>query len=238
VAVCNADDEWTPHLTAADGVVVVTAGFASDADYRIEGVELDGQLRPSFSIDGRRFTVPLRGEHQAANAALAIAVAHRAFGVALDAAAESLAAVRPARWRLELHPSPSGVTVLNDAYNANPTSMEAALRALASTPTAGRRIAVLGDMRELGVHSDDAHVAVGVRAGELHLDALVCVGAGGRTIATAAAATVPEVRTAPDAATALEMVREMTRPGDTVLVKASRAVGLEVVAAELLEGAP
>ncbi len=71
--------------------------------------------------------------------------------------------------------------------------------------------------------------------GELHLDALVGVGAGGRAIATAAASTVPEVRTAPDAATAVAMVREMAEPGDTVLVKASRAMGLEVVAAHLLE---
>jgi UDP-N-acetylmuramoyl-tripeptide--D-alanyl-D-alanine ligase len=180
----------------------------------------------------------LRGEHQAVNAALALALAHRAFDIDLDAAADALAAVQPARWRLEVDASAAGITVLNDTYNANPASMDAALRALASTPTVGRRIAVLGDMRELGVHSDDAHAAVGVRAGELHLDALVGVGAGGRAIATAAAATVPEVRTAPDAPTALEMVREMAEPGDTVLVKASRAMGLEVVAAQLLEAAP
>jgi UDP-N-acetylmuramoyl-tripeptide--D-alanyl-D-alanine ligase len=201
-------------------------------------VEVDDHLRPSFSLRGTRFTVPLHGEHQAVNAALAIAVAHRAFGVELAAAAAALASARPARWRLELHTTSDGLTVLNDTYNANPSSMDAALRALASTPTEGRRIAVLGDMRELGVHSDDAHTAVGMRAGELRLDALVGVGAGGRIIATAAAATVPEVRTAPDAATALAMVREMAEPGDTVLVKASRAAGLDIVAAQLLEGAP
>jgi UDP-N-acetylmuramoyl-tripeptide--D-alanyl-D-alanine ligase len=238
VAVCNADDEWTPRLTSAAGVEVVTAGTAADAEYHIERVEVDDHLRPSFSLRGTRFTVPLHGEHQAVNAALAIAVAHRAFGVELAAAAAALASARPARWRLELHTTSDGLTVLNDTYNANPSSMDAALRALASTPTEGRRIAVLGDMRELGVHSDDAHTAVGMRAGELRLDALVGVGAGGRIIATAAAATVPEVRTAPDAATALAMVREMAEPGDTVLVKASRAAGLDIVAAQLLEGAP
>jgi UDP-N-acetylmuramoyl-tripeptide--D-alanyl-D-alanine ligase len=237
LAVCNADDEWTPHLTSAHGVVVLTAGTAAHADYRIEGIELDAQLRPSFRLLGHRFTVPLRGEHQAVNAALAVAVAHRAFGVDLDAASDALAAAEPAPWRMELHEGVGGVTVLNDAYNANPASMGAALRALASTPTDGRRIAVLGDMRELGVHHDDAHAAVGALAGELHLDALVGVGPGGRAIATAAAPTVPEVRTAPDAATALVIVREMTEPGDTVLVKASRAMGLESVAAQLLEDA-
>ncbi len=107
VAVCNADDERTLHLTSADGVVVVTAGTAAGADYRIERVELDAQLRPSFSLLGHRFTVSLRGEHQAVNAALALAAAHRAFGVDLDAAADALAAVQPARWRLELHASRS-----------------------------------------------------------------------------------------------------------------------------------
>jgi UDP-N-acetylmuramoyl-tripeptide--D-alanyl-D-alanine ligase len=218
--------------------VIVTAGTGSDADYRIDAVEVDEQLRPEFVLRGQRFHVPLHGAHQAVNAALALAVAHRVFGVELADAADALAAARPARWRLEVLASSAGVTVLNDAYNANPTSMDAALQALAGTPTEGRRIAVLGDMRELGVHSDDAHTAVGVRAGELHLDALVGVGAGGRAIATAAAATVPDVRTAPDAATALEMVREMAEPGDTVLVKASRAVGLEAVADRLLEDAP
>src|SRR3954447_24624415 len=114
--------------------------------------------------------------------------------------------------------------------------MDAALRALARTPTSGRRIAVLGDMRELGVHSDDAHTAVGRRAGELHIDALIGVGAGGRAHATAAGGPVAGVRTAPDARSALEMLRPMAEAGDTVLVKASRAVGLEVLAAQLLDG--
>jgi UDP-N-acetylmuramoyl-tripeptide--D-alanyl-D-alanine ligase len=237
VAVCNADDDCTGRLTAAGGVDIVTAGTAAGADYRIEQVEIDDHLRPSFSLRGHRFTVPLHGEHQAVNAALALAVAHRVFGIELAAAAEALAAARPARWRLELHTTPAGVTLLNDTYNANPSSMDAALRALAHTPTEGRRIAVLGDMRDLGVHGDDAHTAVGVRAGELRLDALVGVGAGGRAIATAAAATVPDVRTAPDAVTALDVVRAMAEPGDTILLKASRAVGLELVATDLLEGA-
>jgi UDP-N-acetylmuramoyl-tripeptide--D-alanyl-D-alanine ligase len=237
VAVCNADDEWTARLTAADGVDVVTAGTAETADYRIEQVVVDDHLHPSFSLRGRRFTVPLHGEHQALNAALALALADRVFGVDLETAAEAVAAARPARWRLELHTTPGGVTLLNDTYNANPASMDAALRALARTPTEGRRIAVLGDMRELGVHSEDAHTAVGVRAGELRLDALVGVGAGGRAIATAAAGTVADVRTAPDAATALDLLRQMAEPGDTVLLKASRAVGLELVAVHLLEGA-
>jgi UDP-N-acetylmuramoyl-tripeptide--D-alanyl-D-alanine ligase len=182
---------------------------------------------------GRRVLVPLRGEHQAYNAALALAVAHRAFGIELDIAAEALAAVTPARWRLEMHTTSGGLTVLNDAYNANPASMDAALRALARTPTTGRRVAVLGDMRELGELSPEAHAAVGRRVAELHIDVLVGVGNGGEEIALAAAPSV-KVYPAADAADAGRVVQALTGPGDTVLVKASRALGLDRVAAQLL----
>ncbi len=238
LAVLNADDEWTPTLVAADGVEVATVGSAAGADYRIEGIALDEHLHPSFLLNGRRVTVPLHGHHHALNAGLAMAVAHRGFDIELDSAAEALAGVRPARWRLEMHVGATGVTVLNDAYNANPASMHAALRVLAHTPTTGRRIAVLGDMRELGVHSDDAHAGVGRLATELDVDVVVGVGAGGRVIAEAAATRVPEVITANDADDAVDAVLGIASRGDTVLVKASRAVGLEIVAERLLEAAP
>ena len=153
----------------------------------------------------------MRGEHQVTNAALALAVAHRGFGMDLGVAADALASARPARWRLEVDVSPLGVTVLNDAYNANPASVDAALRALAQLPTTGRRIAVLGDMRELGSHSDDAHAAVGRRAGELGIDILIGVGAGGRVIVDAAAGTVPESSVATDAGEADRMVSARRR---------------------------
>jgi UDP-N-acetylmuramoyl-tripeptide--D-alanyl-D-alanine ligase len=132
-----------------------------------------------------------------------------------------------------------GVTVLNDAYNANPASMHAALRVLGHTATTGRRIAILGDMLELGVHSDEAHAGVGRQAAESRVDVLIGVGDGGRVIAEAAGAAVPpvpEVRVASDAEGALRIAQDLATRGDTILVKASRAVGLEVVAT-LLEGA-
>jgi UDP-N-acetylmuramoyl-tripeptide--D-alanyl-D-alanine ligase len=237
LAVLNADDEWTPTLIAGEGVELVTVGARADADYRIEDLTLDERLFTSFSLRGRRFTVPLHGEHQALNAAQALAVAHRGFGLDLATAADALAAVRPARWRLEMHVNAEGVTVLNDAYNANPASMDAALQALARTSTVGRRIAVLGDMRELGVHSDDAHAGVGRRAAALRVDVLIGVGEGGHAIAAAAGATVPKVLTANDAREALRIVSDLAAPGDTVLVKGSRAVGLEIVAENLLGAA-
>jgi len=237
VAVLNADDEWTPSLRVAGGVNVVKAGAAATADYRVEDVQLDDQLRPSFSMRGHRFVVPLHGEHQAWNAALALAAAHRAFEIDLGAAADALASAKPARWRMELRTTRAGITVLNDAYNANPASVDAALRALARTATDGRRVAVLGDMRELGSYGPDAHAEVGRRLGELHIDVLVGVGSGGEAIALAAAPGV-KVYPAADAADAARVVRALVAPGDAVLVKASRAVGLERVAAQLLEDAP
>ncbi len=237
LAVLNADDEWTPTLAAAPGVDVVTVGTAAGADYRIEDIELDEHLHPTFVLSGRRFEVPLHGEHQVVNAALAVVAAHVGFGVDLDLAAGALAAVRPASWRLELQITPDGVTILNDAYNANPASMDAALRALARIPTTGRRIAVLGEMHELGTHSGEAHAAVGRRVAELGIDVLIGVGAGGRAIADAASVAVAEISFADDAGEALSVVAAVAVAGDTVLVKASRAVGLEVVAVQLLRAA-
>jgi len=125
--------------------------------------------------------------------------------------------------------------VLNDAYNANPASMDAALVALSRVETSGRRIAVLGDMRELGSYGDDAHSALGRRAAELGVDVVIGVGAGGRRIIDAARG--PQVHAAVDAGDALRVAVELVRPGDTVLVKASLAVGLQVVAAGLLAAA-
>jgi UDP-N-acetylmuramoyl-tripeptide--D-alanyl-D-alanine ligase len=96
---------------------------------------------------------------------------------------------------------------------------------------------VLGEMRELGVHSAEAHEALGRRLGELGIDVLIGVGAGGHTIAGAASPAVPEVHRAADAGDALRLVREVASPGDTVLIKASRDVGLEVVGEGLLGAA-
>jgi UDP-N-acetylmuramoyl-tripeptide--D-alanyl-D-alanine ligase len=234
-AVLNADDPATPELAAATGAAVVTVGAAGRADYPFEDVIVDTRLMPSFRLGGTQFTVPLRGEHQVHNAAMAIAVAHHVFALPLDELALELAAARPGRWRMELLETPAGVVILNDSYNANPASMAAALVALArfDVPSGGRRIAVLGDMRELGVHSDDAHRDAGERAAALAVDLVVGVGTGGEAIAAAARAAGAEAMTAADAAAAFALISPVVRAGDAVLVKGSRAVGLERVAAAL-----
>jgi UDP-N-acetylmuramoyl-tripeptide--D-alanyl-D-alanine ligase len=210
--------------------------MAPTAEYRVEDVRLDAQLRPTFSVRGHEFSVPLRGEHHAQNAAQAIAVAHGAFGLDFAVIATELAAAAPARWRMELDETDDGVTVLNDAYNANPTSVEAALVALARLPmtASARRVAVLGDMRELGAHHDEAHRAVGLRAGDLGLDLVVGVGEGGALIAQAARSRGVETVVVADAADAVAELEDRLRTGDAVLVKGSRALGLERVADEVI----
>ncbi|HEX5614168.1 MAG TPA: UDP-N-acetylmuramoyl-tripeptide--D-alanyl-D-alanine ligase [Acidimicrobiia bacterium] len=236
VAVLNADDEHTPWLASRSAARVITVGTAADADVVVADLRVDDDLRPSFELDGTRYHVPLRGAHQAHNAALAVVVA-RELGLAAEQIASALAHARPSRWRMEIDVSDAGVTVVNDAYNANPASMDAALHALARLPVAGRRIAVLGDMRELGPHAADAHAEIGRLSATLGVDVVVGVGAGGAAIATAAGGGAATHRV-DDAAAALALVREIVAPGDAVLVKASRALHLERVAAALLDDAP
>jgi UDP-N-acetylmuramoyl-tripeptide--D-alanyl-D-alanine ligase len=234
VAVLNADDPWTARLATRTPATVITVGVAEGAQYRVADVELDGQLRPSFSLCGARLRVPLHGGHHVTNAALAAAVAHHVFGMPFDEIAIELAGASTGKWRMELLETDDAVTILNDAYNANPTSMEAALTALAHLPVSGRRIAVLGDMRELGVHHAEAHRAVGVRAAALHLDMIIGVGPGGALIGETARTRGAPVEIVENAAAALESVDSLVGRGDAVLCKASRAVGLEAVADGLL----
>lgn len=235
-AVLNADDPATPALQSATAATVVTVGESAGADYRISDVALDERLRPSFTLGEQQFTVPLYGAHQAHNAALAIAVAHRVFSLSFAEIALELAQAAAGRWRMEMLETDAGVTVLNDSYNANPTSMEAALVALArlSLPGAARRFAVVGDMRELGAHHDDAHREVGERAVALALDVVVGVGAGGAAIADVARRGGIEAHIVADAHEAVQLVAPMVRAGDAVLVKGSRALGLERVAEGLV----
>ena len=141
--------------------------------------------------------------------------------------AAALSAAGPAsRWRMEVVDRADGVTVVNDAYNANPESMRAALQALAALGNGGRRTwAVLGRMAELGDASAAAHAEVAATAAELGVDHLVSVGpteyGRGRAVA--------------DVAAALGLLRAELEPGDVVLVKASRAVGLDRLADALVQ---
>jgi UDP-N-acetylmuramoyl-tripeptide--D-alanyl-D-alanine ligase len=231
LAVLNADDAWSEWIAARASCEVLTVGEQPHANVRITDVRLDDELHVTCRVGGLLVEVPLRGAHQVHNAALAVAIAQH-LGVEPGDIRTGLAAARASRWRMELESSPAGVAVLNDSYNANPASMEAAIRALAHLPVPGKRIAVLGEMRELGDHAEASHRAIGNLLAALGIDLVVGVGDGGAAIVEGAPG-VESVLVA-DASAAAHEVSARVRPGDAVLVKASRAVGLEVVADALL----
>ncbi|HET6167736.1 MAG TPA: UDP-N-acetylmuramoyl-tripeptide--D-alanyl-D-alanine ligase [Marmoricola sp.] len=236
IAVLNLDDPLVAAMAPRTRGRVRTFGRGAGADRRLEAVELDAFGRPSFDLHhaDERVRVQLRllGEHQATNSAAAAAVG-RALGLRLDRIADALARIGTlSPWRMELRERSDGLVVVNDAYNANPDSMRAALETLAGIGrrTGRRTVAVLGEMRELGDSSDAAHQRLGSLAAELGIDAVVAVGEGARSITeTARAASFY-----PSVAEASDGVRDNVGGGDVVLVKASRAAGLEVLAAALL----
>ncbi len=242
LAVLDAGDPETPGLAARTSarVVLVSAGGA-DADVRARDVELDADLRPRFRIEspwgGGTVTLAVRGVHQVVNASLAAAVG-LARGVAFDELAAGLASVQPAPWRMEVARTPAGVVVLDDAYNANPSSMAAAVEALTRVPVPGRRVAVLGEMLELGDLSAFEHRALGELLGAVAVDVLIAVGPGAAPMAAAARAAGVAVTEVADAAAALDAAIGVAHDGDAVLVKGSRAVGLELVATGLRGSGP
>lgn len=231
LAVLNADDPRVAALASRTRAAVLTYGREHPADWRAEDITLDASARAAFTVRGTRVTVPVAGLHQVGNALAALAVAD-AVGVPLPAAAGALSGVTVSPWRSELVPTAAGVTVLNDSYNANPASMSAALETLAAVTAGGRRWAALGEMAELGTGSDGEHRAVGEYAAGLDLGGLVAVGRRAVGIARGYGTSAVTVDTA-EQATRLLAGRLM--PGDVVLVKASRAAGLERLAAALVE---
>ena len=233
VAVLNADDPRVAAMRGKSLGRLVTYGLAADADWRAEHLEADDLARWSFTVRGRRVTCPLPGEHNVGNALAALAVAD-VLGVPLEDAAAALERATVSHWRMELRRTPQGATVLNDAYNANPASMEAALKTLATMRAAGRRWAVLGRMAELGEGEAEAHDRIGRLCIRLGVDGLIVVGAQARAIRDAADQEgfygQGDLFLADDADEAAEILAGRLGAGDVVLVKASRSAGLERVA--------
>jgi UDP-N-acetylmuramoyl-tripeptide--D-alanyl-D-alanine ligase len=243
VAVLNADDHRVAAMAAA-APRAITYGQSEAADWRAVDVTYDALARPSFTLrtpggtHDRRIGLPLPGAHNVGNALAALVVADLA-GVALDAAAAGLAAATVSPWRMQVSTTAEGLTILNDAYNANPDSVGAALRTLAQVETAGRRWAALGLMGELGAGSDAAHREVGALCATLGIDGLVAVGADAAAIGSGAleAGGRLAVHHAAGVEEAVALLRAEAGAGDVVLVKASRSAGLERVADLLAEGA-
>jgi UDP-N-acetylmuramoyl-tripeptide--D-alanyl-D-alanine ligase len=234
VAVLNADDPVVRRMATTRTVLL--AGEAPDADVHVSDVTLDAQARAAFTLthgaERAHVQLHLVGRHMVANAACAAAAA-LACGLDLAEVSAALATAQStSRWRMETSRRDDGVIVINDAYNANPESMSAALEALVAMAGGVRSWAVLGEMRELGADSGDLHAQVGALTRTLGVDRVITVGdpagALGRLRDAAGSQHVDVVEEA------VELLGAELRPGDVVLVKASRSIGLERVAEGLL----
>lgn len=224
LAVLNADSEFFPLLAQMTSARVASFG-QERGDYRVERYTPEsGGAR--FSIQGVEVHLAVAGRHQALNAAAALAACEFA-GVPLAIGAEALGEVR-VEHRLEELPAPAGFIVVDDAYNASPESMLAAFDTIAAGPRTGRLLAVLGEMRELGPLSEEAHRSVGKRAAEVFDAVAVVDGERTRPMAEAAGAIVVADREA-----AAAWVRQNAQPGDRVLVKGSHGVRLDELVREL-----
>jgi UDP-N-acetylmuramoyl-tripeptide--D-alanyl-D-alanine ligase len=219
-----------PHLR--DRPSVITFGEEAGADVRVAGrAPAAAGMTVTLVVDGRPLAVEtnLTGRHNALNLAAAIGVC-RALGLDLAACARAATRVRLQRWRSEEHPLPGGGLAVNDAYNANPSSMEAALASLAERPGSGRLVAVLGVMAELGPDGPELHRRVGAAAADLGYTVLVAVGEPARAYLDGAGDGV-ETHLVADREQLVAYLADVVRPDDRVLVKASRSAGLEQVAA-------
>ncbi|MYS22014.1 UDP-N-acetylmuramoyl-tripeptide--D-alanyl-D-alanine ligase [Streptomyces sp. DvalAA-14] len=251
IAVLNADDPLVSAMRTRTKARVVFFGESEEADVRAENVRLNDRGQASFSLRTPTgcadVTLRLYGEHHVSNALAAAAVACE-LGMPVGEIASALSVAGSlSQWRMEVTERPDGVTVINDAYNANPESMRAALRALAAMgrpaqARGGRTWAVLGMMAELGEQSLTEHDAVGRLAVRLNVSKLVAVGGTEAAWLQMGAYNEgswgEESVHVSDAEAAIDLLRSEVRPGDVVLVKASRSVGLESVAMALTEAVP
>ncbi len=254
-AVLNLADPRVRAMAGRTTAQVIGFGIADElpagptADVSAVRTTADELDRWSFDLHagGERHPVRLRllGRHQVSNA-LAAAAAATAVGVPPALIAETLSTVGTrSRWRMELHDLPGDAVLINDAYNANPASMAAALQTLAtigdrrrSARPGARTVAVLGEMLELGPDTAELHAGVGRLAADHGIDLLITVGPGADPIgdgARSAGMAGDRVVGVPDKAAAADRLGRLG-PGDVVLIKASRDVGLETVADRLLAG--
>ncbi len=217
---------------------VLTFSGEGPADWtalRIHPLGLEGcdvEIRHPEGISRLRFGLP--GRHNVSNLLAALAAA-REFGLTCEEVAEPLAGFRPSGLRTEVLHLPDGTTLLNDSYNAAPSSVRGALEILAGVQ--GRRVAVLGDMLELGVDEEDFHREVGEAVGAAGVAVLVAVGTRSRAMARAARREgVPTVHWVAEREEAWDVLKSEVRPGDAVLIKASRGIGLDLIAERLVGG--
>lgn len=228
----NGDSEWSDAIARRSSARVMRVGAGTRNDWRGEFVEMrETGVRfrvtcPRKDFDGE-YEVGLLGRHQVTNAAFALAVAAE-LGVSVEKVRMGLANAKPPKMRMQYWEA-GGIRVLDDCYNANADSMLAALQTLADLPSSGKRIAVLGDMAELGEHTRGAHEEIGKRAAELRIDRVIAVGKFAQQTADAAAEGGLEAEIFSDVAAAANELPKLVKAGDLVLLKASRATALERV---------
>ena len=232
LAVLPADSPFLPMLVGKAPGRFVTFGLAKDADYRVENVR-HHETGIAFDLHFDQFVhrgvaLPMIGAHNAVNAAAALAVSHQ-MGIEIADAAYHLESARLPGARMRIVRTET-LTIIDDCYNAGPDSMRAALETLRDFPGHGRRVAVLGAMRELGAHSDEQHRIIGEFAGRV-CDFVVGVGPETEPMMDAIREGDNNIffGWSLDAAGAREVVLSRLQSGDVVLVKGSRSVGLEVV---------
>jgi len=233
----NGDVPGLDKIVSRTRAPVVKTGLGAGNDWRASDVRLDADgtvfcvSAPRKDFDGE-YRLQLLGRHQVTNALLALAAGEE-LGLSCEQLQRALAGCTPPKMRLQFFEM-NGVRVLDDTYNANADSMRAALRTLRDLPCAGRRVAVLGDMGELGAHSRAAHEEVGHAAAEAGVDLLFAVGKWAGVVADCARARgLRDVVEIPDAVSAGALVKGAVKAGDMVLLKASRAARLEQVVGAL-----
>jgi UDP-N-acetylmuramoyl-tripeptide--D-alanyl-D-alanine ligase len=234
VAILNADDRWFTELRARSRAPVVSVGIDNFADVRASDIRINGDVKFRLNFAKKRGDVMIRlrtfGRHQIYNALQAAAVGHTA-GMELDQIREGLEGMEFPGMRMQ-SVERAGIRFINDSYNANVVSMKAALQMLQETPVKSRKIAVLGDMLELGEHTRPAHLEIGALAAQCQLALLVAVGPNAKLIAEGAVNRGMEaqrVLAVADTAQAADLLRWLLRDGDFVLLKGSRAIGLEKI---------
>ena len=242
VLVANANDPRVMARTRKFAGRLVTFGVDIGADVQATGVEqkgLEGTAATVRTRDGEiRLETPLLGTGNLLNVLAATAVALE-FDVPLDAIAERAARLGAARRRGELLRLPGGVTLIDDSYNSSPSALRRALDVVASATGSARKVAVLGEMLELGTHTTALHRDCGTAAAAAGLDLLIAVGGqpASELADAAIAAGMPSrcVEYVPTSADAAALALQRVRPGDLVLVKGSRGIGTDAVVERLKE---
>ncbi len=242
-AVLNADDPLVCDMAIATSAAVTWFGQGDAAQVRADDLTFDHLDRAKFTLRSPNGTAPVElqyvGGHAVPNALAAAAVGW-SLGVSTDAIAVALSSARPrSQWRMEVTERSDGLIVINDAYNASPEAVRAALKSLKQIAGDRRSWAVLGEMRELGESSAAEHDAIGRLVVRLDVQRLIVVGEGARPMHLAAGLEGSwgrESMFVPDVAGAMAILHAELSAEDVVLVKASRAAGLEMVANELLGG--